>query len=141
LSDSPLVQLASPCTLSFFHHAPHPDHARQLPPRDRFFYNAPAPPLLYTLSLHDALPILIKLGGPNSPRLPSLDRTIDYALRDGRDRKSTRLNSSHQIISYSVFCLIKITELSAYLAQLAATSSRNELVRMLYEVYRTFSVA
>src|SRR5947208_10575756 len=69
---------------------------------------------LYALSLHDALPI--SLQGSRCPtiaifrRAPSIwVRTqIDGARRKiAIDRKSTRLNSSHQIISYAVFCLKK----------------------------------
>src|SRR5439155_26535197 len=77
------------------------------------FHDAPTTDL-YTLSLHDALPILRKvLDGIGAVGLllqrvlgvrrgvPELDRP--------RDRKSTRLNSSHVAISYAVFCLKKKT--------------------------------
>src|SRR5574341_2066062 len=67
-----------------------------------FFFNDTATTEIYTLSLHDALPISNKnpsaRGATSSP--PS--RTTC-----ARDRKSTRLNSSHQLISYAVFCLKK----------------------------------
>src|SRR5215216_7094981 len=65
-----------------------------------FFFNDTATTEIYTLSLHDALPISCRARPP--PRSPP-------APPDGRarDRKSTRLNSSHQIISYAVFCLKK----------------------------------
>src|SRR2546422_11173459 len=77
-----------------------------------FFFNDTATTEIYTLSLHDALPIsktarwpsrrwrCPKTGGssPTGPR---------RAGRTGRDRKSTRLNSSHGYISYAVFCLKK----------------------------------
>src|SRR5438552_16933758 len=75
-----------------------------------FFFNDTATTEIYTLSLHDALPIfendLLALtweetGGP-SVRTPA---SRGFGTR--RDRKSTRLNSSHQIISYAVFCLKK----------------------------------
>src|SRR5205814_10413211 len=74
-----------------------------------FFCNATAPSELYTLSLHDALPICPGRGSssrPSSsrrsgPRRPSVRRRV------WRDRKSTRLNSSHLGISYAVFCLKK----------------------------------
>src|SRR5688500_19804857 len=71
---------------------------------------------IYTLSLHDALPIWKSASGvPKSltePRLrgrrPVIARTrVD--LPDPLDRKSTRLNSSHLVISYAVFCLKKKT--------------------------------
>src|SRR5437879_7918365 len=70
----------------------------------RFFFNAPAPTEIYTLSLHDALPICpgdhagVVVGGGVLHRDPPRPR---------RDRKSTRLNSSHRCISYAVFCLKK----------------------------------
>src|SRR6266496_6134054 len=65
-----------------------------------FFFNDTATTEIYTLSLHDALPISpptgCSCGTPGSP--PTASR---------RDRKSTRLNSSHVEISYAVFCLKK----------------------------------
>src|SRR2546422_5868536 len=84
-----------------------------------FFFNDTATTEIYTLSLHDALPICppgaacaaTGLSAPNrsslSPRPP-----VPSCLRAGRrctpaDRKSTRLNSSHGYISYAVFCLKK----------------------------------
>src|SRR5207244_13260558 len=85
-----------------------------------FFFHAPATTEIYTLSLHDALPIsrasavgrrercrrtALRLArrGSDSPGPSRRDIPGDTA----RDRKSTRLNSSHQIISYAVFCLKK----------------------------------
>src|SRR5438552_12564839 len=70
-----------------------------------FFFNHTAPPEIYTLSLHDALPIY-RLS---SKCLTWSNRSeVSRAfLTATRDRKSTRLNSSHQIISYAVFCLKK----------------------------------
>src|SRR5258708_26244769 len=92
-----------------------------------FFFNDTATTEIYTLSLHDALPIYRR-------RLPAVERDVgvrevvhhqniilfcqrDYFFKKGqidalrgrvrRDRKSTRLNSSHQIISYAVFFLKK----------------------------------
>src|SRR5436305_15175535 len=68
-----------------------------------FFFNDTAPTEIYTLSLHDALPIsngLNPLLGNRDMPTPVLSFTI-------RDRKSTRLNSSHVRISYAVFCLKK----------------------------------
>src|SRR3712207_8140586 len=92
-----------------------------------FFFNDAATTEIYTLSLHDALPIL---DAPRRPRRrvpPAADRHREHRLgpralqpppvRGGggrarrrprrRDRKSTRLNSSHANISYAVFCLKK----------------------------------
>src|SRR5438067_13755794 len=80
-----------------------------------FFFNDPATTEIYTLSLHDALPILPDdlvararavirrthgSAGELVPRLRIGDLEIE-------DRKSTRLNSSHVSISYAVFCLKK----------------------------------
>src|SRR3712207_7919679 len=88
-----------------------------------FFFNDTATTEIYTLSLHDALPIL---GSPGSPAKTGdhfiedqdyavlrrqvthgLQVTLDEWHRRPRDRKSTRLNSSHANISYAVFCLKK----------------------------------
>src|SRR5690348_17460074 len=92
-----------------------------------FFFNDTATTEIYTLSLHDALPILLHAHRPRRPvharsspgRLTGtrgvaagLDRREAGARpRIGpRDRKSTRLNSSHPSISYAVFCLKKKTK-------------------------------
>src|SRR6266566_6898172 len=65
-----------------------------------FFFNDTATTEIYTLSLHDALPI--------SCRLPCwASRCACSTSGPARDRKSTRLNSSHLVISYAVFCLKK----------------------------------
>src|SRR5260221_9655827 len=85
-----------------------------------FFFNDTAPPEIYPLPLHDALPI-------SSPAPPiAMPETMRFFPRPGAavrknpcparraeagffrtDRKSTRLNSSHTVISYAVFCLKK----------------------------------
>src|SRR5687768_18026810 len=100
-----------------------------------FFFNQPAPTEIYTLSLHDALPIFSVLDdtaavyletvpGPQMVRLFTTvgNRVPLHATGAGKallawlpaprreallDRKSTRLNSSHGYISYAVFCLKK----------------------------------
>src|SRR3712207_7242384 len=93
-----------------------------------FFFNDTATTEIYTLSLHDALPILLVVthGGAVRALLyhvqqPSghfwdipIDNTsitevifVDQRPEIVRDRKSTRLNSSHANISYAVFCLKK----------------------------------
>src|SRR3712207_8325932 len=85
-----------------------------------FFFNDTATTEIYTLSLHDALPICRRRGhARHRPRRPvrgvtpgtgRLDETARHAapLALGQeDRKSTRLNSSHANISYAVFCLKK----------------------------------
>src|SRR2546429_4511443 len=91
-----------------------------------FFFNDTATTEIYTLSLHDALPIF-----PAPPRCRRTERTSRRRAgrtcarsplhqnrgcpcrRESRDRKSTRLNSSHGYISYAVFCLKKKNHLHA----------------------------
>src|SRR2546428_10244698 len=67
-----------------------------------FFFNDTATTEIYTLSLHDALPICAKRGADGEFACPP-GRTREQEI----DRKSTRLNSSHDQISYAVFCLKK----------------------------------
>src|SRR2546430_11468889 len=85
-----------------------------------FFFNDTATTEIYTLSLHDALPISIEgektidvvaLGTQGCEEALMLARVMSL-LREERveDRKSTRLNSSHSQISYAVFCLKKKTQ-------------------------------
>src|SRR5699024_12383972 len=103
------------------------------------FVPFPAPTAVSTLSLHDALPILLlrchpqfnqvadereprppQQGGRSRPRFLVMQLFVDDRIHDsdfgirgkcsatlGRDRKSTRLNSSHVSSSYAVFCLKK----------------------------------
>src|SRR6266508_6176984 len=70
-----------------------------------FFFNDTATTEIYTLSLHDALPI----SKPCTRPTPSPPRFGSSTA--ARDRKSTRLNSSHVAISYAVFCLKKKKEI------------------------------
>src|SRR2546430_12665051 len=86
-----------------------------------FFFNDTATTEIYTLSLHDALPIFIigVLGGgrvvelaaslvcPFSMLSMRYENAASEKLVSHADRKSTRLNSSHSQISYAVFCLKK----------------------------------
>src|SRR5690242_20867510 len=69
-----------------------------------FFFNDTATTEIYTLSLHDALPIR-RSWRRSSPGFPTSLPTRPPA--PASDRKSTRLNSSHMSISYAVFCLKK----------------------------------
>src|SRR3712207_7886891 len=95
-----------------------------------FFFNDTATTEIYTLSLHDALPICILIHQPSSGfegqstdieiharEIIKTRKRVDeiYAKHTGQseervDRKSTRLNSSHANISYAVFCLKKKTQ-------------------------------
>src|SRR2546421_8629107 len=91
------------------------------PPSVRFFFffNDTATTEIYTLSLHDALPIsaaAVGEAGQHRAHVGIRRRRFaqlaeggrdDLAGVDRRDRKSTRLNSSHDQISYAVFCLKK----------------------------------
>src|SRR5688572_31491946 len=89
-------------------------------------FNEPATTELYTLSLHDALPILGRFSNLAQVASSPDSFALDFAFVQGktgwllarvlmspqhakrfRDRKSTRLNSSHSQISYAVFCLKK----------------------------------
>src|SRR5256885_4735916 len=87
-----------------------------------FFFNDTATTEIYTLSLHDALPISNHHSGSppggvesrsaatyreNAAPPSSTIAPIAMLGRFSRDRKSTRLNSSHLVISYAVFCLKK----------------------------------
>src|SRR2546426_7937302 len=81
-----------------------------------FFFNDTATTEIYTLSLHDALPISrraqrrVHLGQRVAEQILHVgDAELEErgALDDPLDRKSTRLNSSHLVISYAVFCLKK----------------------------------
>src|SRR5438477_11134307 len=74
-----------------------------------FFFNDPATTEIYTLSLHDALPICRRPGGPvrEIDHRGTKDTKVGTKKREVLDRKSTRLNSSHMSISYAVFCLKK----------------------------------
>src|SRR3712207_8161286 len=73
----------------------------------RLFFNDTATTEIYTLSLHDALPIFRR----THRRKASIGTGFWDTRRSGHsspsDRKSTRLNSSHANISYAVFCLKK----------------------------------
>src|SRR2546430_11721320 len=87
-----------------------------------FFFNDTATTEIYTLSLHDALPISLprvggvdRHGGDLAHPVPD-GRECGHGLAEGeagrpllQDRKSTRLNSSHSQIPYAVFCLKKKT--------------------------------
>src|SRR5437660_5088270 len=74
-----------------------------------FFFNDTATTEIYTLSLHDALPISLARPQAMACRRADWRARLQAAIRraDPEDRKSTRLNSSHVAISYAVFCLKK----------------------------------
>src|SRR5690242_21214559 len=70
-----------------------------------FFFNDTATTEIYTLSLHDALPICAAAARYVGVPCDRVGRLFGRRLHE--DRKSTRLNSSHMSISYAVFCLKK----------------------------------
>src|SRR5256885_13650497 len=81
-----------------------------------FFFNDTATTEIYTLSLHDALPIsgsgaqdVVWTAFTNATATGNNieDNGGGYFAKGQSDRKSTRLNSSHLVISYAVFCLKK----------------------------------
>src|SRR2546426_1836078 len=75
-----------------------------------FFFNDTATTEIYTLSLHDALPICSSVVAAVQAGTRSRFKSAPPAKTahaHARDRKSTRLNSSHLVISYAVFCLKK----------------------------------
>src|SRR5687768_18622960 len=98
----------SPSLLLFFDHVPL-----------AFFFNDTATTEIYTLSLHDALPIFLTVAFEKqsesdvmwalAPKIPFAPPIVAGAggYFAPQDRKSTRLNSSHGYISYAVFCLKK----------------------------------
>src|SRR5215467_14945123 len=72
-----------------------------------FFFNDTATTEIYTLSLHDALPIC-RIARPKGTALAmGVEPLASSPHTISADRKSTRLNSSHLVISYAVFCLKK----------------------------------
>src|SRR2546430_17207433 len=86
-----------------------------------FFFNDTATTEIYTLSLHDALPIWHQIGrigdlGHEGAVLAQRRRELEPGpgrpVVEYPDRKSTRLNSSHSQISYAVFCLKKKKKIS-----------------------------
>src|SRR5690606_42099113 len=102
-------------------HASYPtpvDHI-SFPLSSFFFFNHTATTELYTLSLHDALPISGGAASSLYPGIAAIHACCGFSRQspepdrrhgadpDRTDRKSTRLNSSHVKISYAVFCLKK----------------------------------
>src|SRR5436190_11307277 len=91
-----------------------------------FFFNDTATTEIYTLSLHDALPIFDAFA-----RDLDLPRGVRRQFPGGfvfEDRKSTRLNSSHTVISYAVFCLKKKKNTASHNQR---AESRQRLLRTL----------
>src|SRR5256885_8246276 len=102
-----------------------------------FFFNDTATTEIYTLSLHDALPIydgwadaLLAQGRAQADPLWRLPLWAPYRRMlhsDQADRKSTRLNSSHLVISYAVFCLKKKKAVPVSMSTLPVVAPRHLL--------------
>src|SRR2546430_10378326 len=105
-----------------------------------FFFNDTATTEIYTLSLHDALPIFLTHKGAHHAVVKKMARRRRHRPGNHRDRKSTRLNSSHSQISYAVFCLKKKNGRFS-----VETDDRvekfTELLRYLHRLYRHDSPA
>src|SRR3712207_8365269 len=96
-----------------------------------FFFNDTATTEIYTLSLHDALPIYLSSASTYDPAIQGAIVKLSYAYdlihynppsgQAVADRKSTRLNSSHAHISYAVFFLEK--------------KKKNIIIHYIYDVY------
>src|SRR4051812_50010668 len=101
-----------------------------------FFFNDTATTEIYTLSLHDALPILravvLRLAPPGAgralPRRRAGDR-LRHRPTGALDRKSTLLNSSHMSISYAVFCLKKKKKTASKIVKTTIAERRPESSR------------
>src|SRR2546422_2091407 len=106
-----------------------------------FFFNDTATTEIYTLSLHDALPICFSFTSSSGPeyaklriRLTPGSSTRGPTPQMNADRKSTRLNSSHGYISYAVFCLEK----KADYATLHTDQERNHFMHREHDVISSF---
>src|SRR5438105_9152971 len=103
------------------------------------FYPQLLPSEIYPLSLHDALPICADRVEPRlRARGNDARRTLGHLRRRHRDRKSTRLNSSHEWISYAVFCLKKKNDVRRRREQSDRHYARNqerEVLRADYPEY------
>src|SRR5207248_5631433 len=105
----------------------------------RFFFNDTATTEIYTLSLHDALPISVGVRARDEQALIEAGALGGMGRRAGRrggDRKSTRLNSSHRTISYAVFCLKK--KKNIYLRDVHLKTNSKPASRMKHTVGLSF---
>src|SRR5437773_4769219 len=92
-----------------------------------FFFNDTATTEIYTLSLHDALPICGAVDADEAAApLDEAEQGLPSLWPERKDRKSTRLNSSHITISYAVFCLKKKKK--------KKTKSRSHIIREVYVI-------
>src|SRR3712207_7885535 len=99
-----------------------------------FFFNDTATTEIYTLSLHDALPIYAVLRPRPVQARQRHPRPRGRRPAHGVDRKSTRLNSSHANISYAVFCLKKKKNNKSDYLHVDSTQIDNKLTRPCTEL-------
>src|SRR2546428_10272984 len=100
-----------------------------------FFFNDTATTEIYTLSLHDALPISTERAcsakGNDAVRMDDVSLCSSTCTGTEReDRKSTRLNSSHDQISYAVFCLKKKKKRTNTIHRSSTSTSLNTWLRI-----------
>src|SRR2546430_17658161 len=93
-----------------------------------FFFNDTATTEIYTLSLHDALPISQAIAGGGATRARAANAGNQVCECGHEDRKSTRLNSSHSQISYAVFCLKKKKNTPKY----TSCTIKSNIVNMIH---------
>src|SRR5438552_15416385 len=91
-----------------------------------FFLTDTSPTKIYTLSLHDALPILPNQYTSRTLVLVQAQKVPDNYVKS--DRKSTRLNSSHQISSYAVFCLKKKSRSGLFIPTISSSPCSRQSV-------------
>src|SRR5215211_1917405 len=101
-----------------------------------FFFNDTATTEIYTLSLHDALPILARATCPTT-RWPRGRRAASRRALSPRS-ESTRLNSSHTVISYAVFCLKKKKHRHQAVMQNSLANAINSCCRLAQIQLREF---
>src|SRR5256885_5926620 len=89
-----------------------------------FFFNDTATTEIYTLSLHDALPICVPFI---EVHLSNTHAREPFRRHSYLDRKSTRLNSSHLVISYAVFCLKKKKQQTSRRVRTGASTPRRSI--------------
>src|SRR6266511_4721147 len=104
-----------------FQKLPRQQHLHQ---RYDFFFNDMSTTEIYTLSLHDALPISRTTTACGASSRAGRSTACDGS-RATRDRKSTRLNSRYVKISYAVFCLKKKKDTLQWQAAIPSRSSTN----------------
>src|SRR4051794_41630976 len=106
-----------------------------------FFFNDTAATEFYSLSLHDALPILAdERLALHRAILPEIVCRDDAAVRGHvLDRKSTRLNSSHPSISYAVFCLKKKNRNFSTIRSGVAAHTNGSVLLLCSSMYATIA--